>query len=265
MKKYDYSNQWAIVTGASKGLGYCYAEQLLKLGFNVIGVARDTSPIQQLQEKYKNSQIKTINMDLSIVENNQKLFDETKDLNVTLLINNAGYGVHGLFTDTNLSKEMNMIDLNIKSLHFLTKLFINKFKENNYGRVLNIGSTASFTPAPVFSSYYASKAYVWTLGVAVNYELIKQKSNVRCITICPGPLKTDFWNRSSDQKDAKYSSKIKVMKTDVYANKSLNKALKTNKKHYIVTGVSNKFAKWLSTHIKQNIVLAQIYKYQLNR
>ncbi|WFG97371.1 SDR family NAD(P)-dependent oxidoreductase [Spiroplasma citri] len=265
MKKTNNNLGWAVVTGASKGLGYCYCEELLKLGYNVIAIARDTSPITTLQQKYSAQTIKMINYDLSNLENCEKLFNDVAKDNVTILINNAGYGVWGYFSESSLEQEMNMIDLNIKAVHILTKLFVQRFIAQQQGRVLNIGSLAAFTPASVFASYYASKAYVWSLGVAINTELKKTKSPVRVITLCPGPLKTDFWNRSSNQKDAKYHSTVKVMKTSTYARKSLLKGLKVKRKNYIITGSVNKIVKKLTKWSPQSWVLTSVYNYQRKR
>ncbi|MFU0251849.1 SDR family NAD(P)-dependent oxidoreductase [Spiroplasma sp. Moj] len=266
MKKTNSNSlEWAVVTGASKGLGYCYCEELLKLGYNVVAVARDTTPVTALQQKYPTQTIKMINYDLSNLENCEKLFNDVAKDNVTILINNAGYGVWGYFNESSLEQEMNMIDLNIKALHILTKLFVQRFIAQQQGRVLNIGSLAAFTPASVFASYYASKAYVWSLGVAINTELKKTKSPVRVITLCPGPLKTGFWNRSSNQKDAKYHSTVKVMKTSTYARKSLLKGLKVKRKNYIVTGSVNKIVKKLTKWSPQNWVLTSVYNYQRKR
>lgn len=260
-----YKDKWAIVTGASAGLGFCYAEEALKLGFNVLGVSRKCEKMLELQEKYPDQKVDFLNLDLSDLKQVYELHEKTKDKDVELLINNAGYGVWGYFNETDLEQELNMIDLNVKALHILTKLFVQDFVTKNKGRVLNIGSMAAFTPAPVFSSYYASKSYVWSLGVAINTELKKTKTNVRVITLCPGPLKTGFWDRSSNQKEAKYKSDVKVMRTDVYARKSLKKGLKVKKKNYIITGGSNKFMKFLTKHIAEGIVLNTVYNYQRKR
>ncbi|AGR42420.1 SDR family NAD(P)-dependent oxidoreductase [Spiroplasma diminutum] len=265
MKKNKNKEAFAIVTGASKGLGYSYCEELLKLGYNVIGVARDTESLKNLQEKYVDLKVESWNIDLSNPEGATNLYEKAKNFDIEILINNAGYGVWGYFDQTDLEQEMNMIDLNIKTLHILTKLFVEYFKEKDKGRVLNIGSMASFTPAPVFSSYYASKAYVWSLGVAINTELKKTKSKVRVITLCPGPLKTDFWNRSSNQNEAKYKSNVKVMKTNVYARKSLYSGLNTKRKNYIVTGKINKFIKWITKWAPESTVLNSVYNYQRKR
>lgn len=260
-------NQWAVVTGASKGLGYHYCEALLAQGYHVLGVSRNSKNILELAGKYPHLQIKNYDFDLSDTKNVYRLFELVKELNVTLVINNAGYGVWGMFNDNSLDQELNMINLNINCLHILTKLFVQRFNKNNFGRVINIGSMAAFSPGPVFASYYASKAYVWSLGVAVNYELKKTKSKVRVITICPGPLKTDFWNRSSNGKGSKphYSSLLPVLDTETYARKSLQTALKTKRKSFIITGISNKITRTIIKILPLRTILKLVYKYQKNR
>ncbi|AOG60752.1 short-chain dehydrogenase/reductase SDR [Spiroplasma helicoides] len=257
--------RYALVTGASKGLGFAYCEELLKLGYNIIGVARDTKTLESLKQKYPNRDIQHWNMDMSVFDNNHNLFEKAKMYDVEVLINNAGYGVWGYFAESEIEREMNMIDLNIKSLHVLTKLFLNRFQEQGYGRILNIGSMAAFVPGPVFASYYASKAYVWSLGVAINTELKKTKSKIRVVTLCPGPLKTDFWNRSSNQSDAPYHSSIKVMKTSTYAKKSLKAGLKAKKKNFIINGSSNKFVKRITSMVPLSWTLNAVYNYQKER
>jgi short-subunit dehydrogenase len=264
MKNNQFVGKWAIVTGASKGLGFCYAEEFLKKGINVIGVARNSESLIELANKYPDLKVEMINLDLSDSRNWEVLISETKKFDVAYIVNNAGYGVWGFFKETEVEREMNMIDLNIKALHYLTKHFVKKFDAQGYGRVINIGSLAAFVPAPVFSSYYASKSYVWSLGMAVDFELKKSKSKARVVTLCPGPLKTDFWNRSSEQENAKYKSTVKVMRTDVYAKKSLAKAMKT-KKSFLVVGSTNKVMKWFSIHAPRKIVLNSIYNYQRKR
>ncbi|WP_339020632.1 SDR family NAD(P)-dependent oxidoreductase [Spiroplasma endosymbiont of Atherix ibis] len=262
MKKNLNKDAYAIVTGASKGLGYAYCEELLKLQYNIIAVARNTNSLKELQKKYSNFKIETWDLDLSDLKNAYKLFEKSKKLDIEIVINNAGYGVWGYFYQTDLEKEMNMIDLNIKSLHIITKKFTQYFMEKNKGRVINIASMGSFTPGPVFSSYYASKAYVLSFGVAINTELKKLKSNVRVVTICPGALKTDFWNRSSSEQRAKLRNKSKSMSSSVYAKNSLKKALKVKKKNYIIFGTFNKLAKKLTKVIPEHIILNSVYKYQ---
>lgn len=265
MKNNPFTGKWAIVTGASKGLGFCYAEEFLKMGINVIGVARNSEPLVELAQKYPDMKVEMINLDLSVPKNCEVLISETKKFDIAFIINNAGYGVWGFFEETDIEKEMNMVDLNIKALHILTKHFVKKFDEQGYGRVINIGSLlAAYTPAPVFSSYYASKAYVWSLGMAVDFELKKSKSKARVITICPGLMKTEFWKRSSGKKDAKYKSSSRMMKVDAFAKRSLFKSMKT-KKSFLDFGATNKIGKWFTRRLPRKMILNSIYKYQSKR
>jgi short-subunit dehydrogenase len=262
MKRNNFKGKWAVVTGASKGLGFAYAEQLLQQGINVIGVARNAMPFQALAQKYPDVEVEAINLDLSDPRNCQVLYDKVQKRDIAYLINNAGFGVWGFFDETDITKEMNMIDLNIKALHILTKLFVQKFKAQNYGRIFNIGSVlAGFVSGPVFYSYYASKAYVMSLGVAINTELKKAKSHVRVVTICPGQLKTDFWASSREDKKG---TKGKVANVDVFARKSLKKAMKTNR-DYLIIGFANKMAKWGALHLPRKWILNSIYRFQKSR
>ncbi|QEH61791.1 SDR family NAD(P)-dependent oxidoreductase [Spiroplasma chinense] len=253
-----HKEKYALVTGASKGIGFGYCKLLLQKGFNLICIARDLSSINTLKEQYPNSDIKEIEADLSDYNSVYKVFESVKTLDIALLINNAGFGVWGPFKDTNLERELNMIDLNIKTLHIFTKLFVEKFIQQGYGRIINIGSIASFMPGPNFSSYFASKAYVLSLGQAINTELKKTKSKVRVVTICPGPIKTDFWKNSNFKENNKKES-IKTSDTDKFCKKSLNKALKTKNKNYILVGLKNKLLVSLSKRAPQKLVLNNVY------
>ena len=146
----------ALITGASQGIGKEMAFILSKKGYHIIVVARDRKKLEDTFKNIKNCTI--IDMDLSITKNCYKLYEQAK--NIDILINNAGYGIFGNFLDTNVEKELNMIDLNIKSLHLLTKLFLKDMVKKDYGYVLNVASIGSFFPSPLLSSYYASKSYV---------------------------------------------------------------------------------------------------------
>lgn len=259
-------NQWAVVTGASKGLGYAYCQELLKKGYHVLGVSRNAQNILSLQKEYPELRVRACDLDLSSIENVYKLYDLTKELNVALLINNAGYGVWGKFQESSLDSELNMLTLNIDALHILTKLFTQRFLRYNFGRVINIASMSAFTPGPGFASYYASKSYVLRLSTAVNYELRREKSKVRVVSICPGPLKTGFWDRSkANDETQEYKSGIPVINVDVYAKKSLEKALKVNRKNYIIIGFWNRMTRFFMAVCPKSWSLKLLYKYQVSR
>lgn len=185
-----------LITGASSGIGKDMAEIYSNKGYELILVARSKDKMEQLASKLK-TKVRIIQMDLSKPENCFKLYELVKNENIDILINNAGYGVFGKFLETDLNEELNMIDLNIKAVHMLTKLFLNQFKERNKGWILNVASSAAFSPGPLFSSYYASKAYVVRLTEAVYEELRKENSKVYIGALCPGPVDTNFNDRAN--------------------------------------------------------------------
>ena len=109
-----------------------------------------------------------------------------------VLINNAGAGVFGEFSETGMESEIAMIDLNVRAVHILFKGFLGMFEEQGKGYILNVGSIAGFMPGPLMSGYYASKAYVIRQTEAVWWELLAKKSPVKVSVLCPGPVSTNF-------------------------------------------------------------------------
>ncbi len=182
-----------LITGASSGIGRDMAHYLESFGYNLFLVSRNK---EKLDEIYKNSKVKvkTFGLDLSKQEDCFKLYQMVKKENIDILINNAGFGDAGNFTETSLDKELNMIDLNIKAYHILTKLFLQDFIKKNHGRILNVASMASFMPGPYMATYYATKAYILNLSLAINQELKNDNSNVKISVFCPGPVQTNFNN-----------------------------------------------------------------------
>lgn len=181
----------ALITGASSGLGKDFAIELSKQGYDLVLVARNKKELEKVKKLCITKCIIEV-MDLSILENCYKLYKKYK--NIDLLINNAGFGLFGEFNNTDLEKEINMIDLNISALHILTKLYLNQMVKKDSGRILNVASSAAFLPGPLMSTYYATKAYVFRLTTAIYEELRKTNSNVKISVLCPGPVKTNFNN-----------------------------------------------------------------------
>lgn len=179
----------ALVTGASSGIGSEIAKILDSMGYDVVIAARREDRLKSLAGSLKNN-TKIIVCDLSRRGECMKLYEEAGEIDI--LVNSAGFGVFGEFTDTHLEAELSLIDVNITALHILTKLFLRRFAERNSGYILNVASVASFFPGPKFSSYYASKAYVLRLSEAIGAELRKKKSNVSISVFCPGPVDTEF-------------------------------------------------------------------------
>ena len=185
----------ALITGASSGLGEEFARQLAEKGFNLILTARRKDRLVRLKEEIQKKhdvKIKLLSYDLSDENQCEALYEEVKRLNIDIVINNAGFGLFGKFTDTELKRELEMIDLNIKAVHILTKLFVKDFRRRNYGYILNISSVAGFMAGPLMSTYYAGKNYVLQLTKAISQELKHDKINVYVGALCPGPVDTEF-------------------------------------------------------------------------
>ncbi len=183
----------ALITGASSGMGKDMAKYLASLGYDLFVVSRNR---EKLENIYKDEKVKVtiIDMDLTNIDNCIKLHDMVKNEKIDILINNAGFGDAGKFTKTDLDKELEMIDLNVKSYHILTKLFLKDFVKRDYGRILNVASIAGFMYGPYMATYYATKNYVVSLTLGIIRELKKDKSKVKVSLFCPGPVRTNFNN-----------------------------------------------------------------------
>ena len=181
----------ALITGASSGIGKNMAYVLANKGIDLILVARNKDELLKIKANVKVN-VEVIELDLLKEKNVFKLYEMCKDRNIDILINNAGFGLFGLFTETDLARELEMIDLNIKAYHILTKLFLKDFVEKDNGYILNVASSAGFMAGPRLSTYYATKNYVLKLTMAINEELRQSGSNVVVSALCPGPVNTNF-------------------------------------------------------------------------
>ncbi|MEE0698985.1 MAG: SDR family NAD(P)-dependent oxidoreductase [Bacilli bacterium] len=219
----------ALVTGASSGIGRDLAINLSKMGYDLVLVSRDEKNLKKVANLCENK-TEICPLDLSKVENCRKLFKMHDD--VDILVNNAGFGTYGEFSTVNLETELNMIDLNIKAVHTLTKLYLTKMIEKNAGRILNVSSMAAFLPGPLMSTYYATKSYVFKLTTAVNEELKQKKSKVKVSVLCPGPVDTNFNNVAQ----VKFS--INPVSSDYVAKYTIDKMFKN--KMVIVPGIKSK-------------------------
>lgn len=190
----------AFVTGASSGIGRDIARSLAKHGINLVVTARRRERLiklkRELTRKYGVS-VKIITADLSDEKQVFALYEKVKRYNVDIFINNAGLGVFGEFTKTDLESELDMIDVNIRAFHILFKLFLRDFTKRDFGYILNTASAAGFLPGPYFSSYYATKAYVVRMTQAVEQELRAKNSSVQLSMLCPGPVSTEFEEKAN--------------------------------------------------------------------
>lgn len=199
---YNFEGKLAVITGASSGLGMGFTETLAKRGCDLVLAARTESKLLELKKRLSQdtgAAAEIIALDLARPDAPLRLYQAVKETgrSVDFLINNAGLGHVGPFMGTPAEKDETMIALNISALHHLMKLFLKDMIARDYGRILNVASTAGFQPMPFFATYAATKSYVLNLSEAVNRELTR--SNVRVSALCPGPTRTSFWEAAESK------------------------------------------------------------------
>ena len=184
----------ALITGASSGIGREFAIYLSSLGYDIIAAARSTEKLNDLKSELSTN-VKVITVDLSSPAACEKLYSETAEEDIDILINNAGFGWCGYFDQEN--NDVEMINVNVTAVSILTKLFYRDFAAKHKGYILNVASIAAFMPGPLMAQYYATKAYVLRLTLALSKEAQMQNSGVKLSVLCPGPVDTDFNSRAN--------------------------------------------------------------------
>ena len=243
----------AMITGASSGIGRDMAKILSDKSYDLILVARNKEALETLKKELK-TRVEIFVVDLSDISKVKELYEKTKNEKIDLLINNAGYGIFGSFDETNLDDELNMIDVNVKALHILTKLYLKDMKKRDSGTILNVASSAAFFPGPLLSSYYASKSYVYKLSLAINEELNRCKSNVKISVLCPGPVATNFNNRAG------VTFSVKPLTSYYVADYALKKCLKG--KTVIIPSITMKLGKLFSHFVSDKFIAKITYNIQ---
>jgi short-subunit dehydrogenase len=252
----------ALITGASSGIGYEFAKLFARDGYNLVLIARDEDKLSkisaELEEKYIIS-CNVIAADLSMPSAPDGIFKITEEegLKIDALINNAGFATYGPFIDSNLTKEMEMLQVNIAAVTHLSYLYGNSMAKNGGGKILNVASSAAFQPGPLMAVYYASKAYVLHFSEALANELEDRKVTVS--VLCPGPTKTNFQDRAEMQK-SKLFKLSNVMDAAAVAQYGYNGLKKGN--IVIIPGLMNKIVAWGIRLIPRNMVTKVARKIQ---
>lgn len=245
-----------LITGASSGIGREFAKLFDSYGCELIITARREERLRELADSLQNTP-RIIGGDISGAESAEELYSMTKDENIDILINNAGFGVWGDFTETDVQKEVDMIRLNVETMHTLFKLFLKDFKERDSGKILNVASMAGFAPGPYMSAYYATKAYVLRLTQSVAHELKASGSNVTVSALCPGPVDTEF----NDVAGVKFSTPS--LTSDYVAKYAAIEMVKG--KTVIIPGTAMKAMAVISKLTPDNIAASVTARIQLNK
>lgn len=241
----------ALITGASSGIGLEMAKYLSSLGHEVILVAKDEKKLNDVKEAMP-TDTKVYCYDLSVIDNCFLLYDKVKDEKIDIVINNAGYGIFGDYEMDNIDREMNMIDLNVKCLHILTKLFVNN-KNTKY--IMNVASSAGLMKGgPLMSGYYATKSYVCSYSFALYEELRRRGVDKHISVLCPGPVNTNF------NKVANVKFNIKSLEAPEVAKYAIDKMFKN--KLLIIPGTTVRLGVFLSRFLPLKTLLKITYNIQ---
>ncbi|WP_183568725.1 SDR family NAD(P)-dependent oxidoreductase [Mucilaginibacter sp. SP1R1] len=247
-------NTYALVTGASKGIGRSIALLLAKKGYPVLLVARSGTELEALANEITATylvQAYWLAVDLSADEASQNITQwcTAKGYSVSILINNAGYGLWGNFESVDINEQLNMINLNINALVKLTHAFIGTLKQQPNAYILNIASTAAYQAVPTLAVYSATKAFVLSFSRALRYELKNTPVAVSCL--CPGPTDTGFAHRAGLDAMAELAEKFNMQPDEVAA---LGLKGMFDKKAEIVPGFLNKVSAVAGRHFNKALI-----------
>lgn len=184
----------ACITGATEGIGLAFARLFASKGCNLILIARNEPRLREIAAELSSPEI-TVHIyarDLSLTQNARFIYEDIQNnrMQVDYLVNNAGFGIDAPYIETDWDKELAMLNLNMITVAYFTKVFARRMTEQGFGRILNVSSIAAFQPGPYMAGYCATKSFVLSLSQAVNYEL--KGSDVYVTALCPGVTDTKF-------------------------------------------------------------------------
>lgn len=245
---------YALVTGASSGIGKDIAHVLNEKGYDLILVSRNIEKMQSLKDELNNNKTIIISYDLSNIGKIKDLIEEIKSFDIKVLVNNAGYGIHANFKEITIDEELNMVNLNSLSPQILLKHFVSHFEDKDDCYILNVCSSASFFSGPLMATYYSTKNYLYSLSLAIYQELKVAKSKTSISVLCPGPVDTNFWVV------AKVKFHVKPISSKKVAEIGVNKMFK--KKLIIIPEFKMRVAKFLSRFLSEKMLLRIVYNAQ---
>ncbi|WP_228378462.1 MULTISPECIES: SDR family NAD(P)-dependent oxidoreductase [Chryseobacterium] len=233
-------NEYALVTGATSGIGYELAKQFAKNGYDLVMVARNHEELKTKADEFKSFGINviTIAKNLFIEDDAYALYSELKlnGISPSILVNDAGQGVYGKFQDTDLHREVDIVNLNIVSVLILTKMFLKDRLPKGSGKILNLASIASKAPGPWHSVYHGTKAFVLSWSEAIREEL--KDTGITVTALLPGPTDTDFFNKADMNESKILEDKDNLASPEEVAIDGYNALMNGDDK--VVSGLKNK-------------------------
>lgn len=254
------NEKYALITGASSGIGYELTKIFAKNGYNIVIIARSQDRLDEIARDWTSKYgVKVMPMakDLFDPAAPQEIYDEIKrwGIEINALVNDAGQGVYGFFHETELQRELDIIQLNIVSMVTLTKLFLKDMVERKEGKILNLASMVSKMPSPLMSVYSATKAFIYNFTESLVNEL--QETGVTITALLPGATATDFFHKANAENTVTYQDSDLSDPEDV-ANDGYNAMMSGDSR--IISGFKNKFSAMMSNMMPDSVVVSNMRK-----
>lgn len=237
----ERKNQYVLITGASSGIGYELAKQFARNGYDLVIVARDYDELKNRANELKDYGINAIpiSKNLFLQDEAYSLYSELKmnGISPEILVNDAGQGIYGKFQDTDIHREVDIVNLNIISVIILTKLFVKDRLPKGSGKILNLASIASKVPGPWHSVYHGTKAFILSWSEAIREEL--KDVGITVTALLPGPTDTDFFNKADMNRSKILEDKDTLASPEEVALDGYNALM--NGEDKVISGLKNKW------------------------
>jgi len=253
-------NQWALITGASAGIGYEFARLFAREQFNLVLVARSAPRLEKLADELRAAhgvEVEVLAKDLAQPSAAAEIFDQVRSTPIEVLVNNAGFGSYGAFADTDLAISTEILQVNLIALVQLTHRFLQPMRARGHGRILQVASTAAFQPGPNFNVYYASKAFVYSFAYALAEELAG--TGITVTTLCPGLTRTEFQARAHLAEAQRWG----VMEADVVAALGFRGLMRG--KRVVIPGGLNQVASFVAKRVPPRLTSAVVRRIHSKR
>ena len=254
------NKEYVLITGATSGIGYELMLLFAKNKYNLPLVSRNKEKLKniktKIEKKYK-IHIEYLDIDLSESDSAEKVyyFITNNKLNISILINNSGFGLKGKFEENDLQKYEEMVNLNILTLTKLTYLVLQDMKKRKKGKILNLASVAAFLPGPYMSVYFATKAYVLSFSEALFFE--NSADNITITALCPGSTKTNFASVAGfKSKDSFNKNAMSASQVALIGYKGLMKG-----KRVVIAGGLNNFSVFFIKFIPNRLIGKMILRF----
>ncbi|WP_419870860.1 SDR family NAD(P)-dependent oxidoreductase [Chryseobacterium sp. CT-SW4] len=258
----ENKNPYALITGATSGIGYELAKKFAQNGYDLVIVSRNHEELKKKAEEFKSYGVNVIPISKNLFQNEEvySLYADLKlnGISPEILVNDAGQGLYGLFQNTDIHREVDLINLNIISVIILTKLFLRDRLPKGSGKILNLASIASKAPGPWHSVYHGTKAFILSWSEAIREEL--KDSGITVTALLPGPTDTDFFNKAGMNRSKIVEDKNDLASAEEVAADGYNALMNNDDK--IISGIKNKLTVAMSNLSTDNMAAHRMAEMQ---